>query len=94
MTLSPYNRAKSNFFKELYLMKEFLLLCVAIEIALILVSCVLAILLYGLTAATVALINRVSLDRIRLKNRKKKPRVEAIRMGSLLQNDDDENRDR
>ena len=75
-------------------MKEFLLLCVAIEIALILVSCVLAILLYGLTAATVALINRVSLDRIRLKNRKKKPRVEAIRMGSLLQNDDDENRDR
>jgi len=67
---------------------------VAIEIALSLVSCVLAILLYGLTAATVALINRVSLDRIRLKNRKKKPRVEAIRMGSLLQNDDDENRDR
>ena len=42
--------------------------------------CAVAILLYGLTVAIAAFISRVSLDWSRLKNRKKKPRIVAIRI--------------
>ena len=47
----------------------------------IVVLCAVAIILYGLTVAIAAFINRESLDWYR----KKKPRVEAIRMRILLQ---------
>ena len=71
--------------KELSLSKVFLLLCLAIEYYAPIVSCTIAILLYGLTAAIAVFINRLTLDWSLMKNRKK-PRVEAIRMGALLQN--------
>ena len=57
--------------KELSL-KRFLLMCVSIQYSVVVVSCAIAILLYGLKAGIADFINHVSPDWSRFKYKKKK----------------------
>mgnify|MGYP000754506107 FL=1 len=73
--------------KEMTIIKDFVMLCLIVEYIALGISCATAVVLFGVTATLAALINRVTLDWSKLKKRNK-PRVEAVRMGRLLQNEE------
>ena len=63
--------------------KEIMLTLVVVEYAAVAISCSVAVVAFGLTAAIGALINRFTLDWSRLKCRKR-PITEAICLNQLL----------
>ena len=66
--------------RELGVIKEFLMTCLVLEYAEALISCVIAIMFYGISPTIRAFINQKILEWSQLKN-PKKPSVEVISMG-------------
>ena len=73
--------------REFLMIKDFILFSLAIEYFSLNISCIVAVLMSGLTPSIAALINRITLDWGRPRN-KKKPIVKAMRLGDLLANED------
>ena len=73
--------------REFNLIKKFILISLALEYLALMISCNIAILMFHLTQSIAVLINRITLDRGRLWNRKK-PAAEVMRMGALLASED------
>ena len=69
--------------REFSLIKEFILISLIIEYLAILVSCAVAVLMFGLTPTIAALVNRITLDWGRLQNGKR-PAAEVMRQMKRL----------
>ena len=72
--------------REFSLIKEFILISLAIEYFVLMISCVRPVIMFGLTTSIWALINRITLDWGWLRNRKK-PAGKVMWKGSLLANE-------
>jgi len=72
--------------KEISILKDFMLMGLVIEYVALGISIITAVAMFGLTATLAAVINRVTLDWSKLKARKQ-PRVAAVRMNRLLQDE-------
>ena len=68
------------------MIKEFILISLAIEYCALTIYCSVALLMFGLTPSIAALINRITLDWGRLLSRVE-PATEVMRMGALLANE-------
>ena len=73
--------------REFSLIKEFIFISLTIKHLTILISCAVAVLMFGLTPTKAALINRITLDWGKLLNRKR-PVAEVVSLGALLANKD------
>ena len=72
--------------REFSLIKEFILISLAIEYFVLMISCVRPVIMFGLITSILALINRITLDWGWLRNRKK-PAAKVMWKGSLLTNE-------
>ena len=69
--------------RQFSMIKEFLLISLAIEYFAFVISCIAAVLMFGLTPSISALIKRITFDWGQLRNRNK-PTVKAMRMGACI----------
>ena len=69
------------------MIKEFILISLAIEYCALTIYCSVALLMFGLKPSIAALINRITLDWGRLLSRVK-PATAVMRMGALLATED------